>query len=233
MVKIYEKYDKLEKPIVKLSDAIKSLLSLSNKDQENIMKGVSYVLGDELDTIEAFISTVKMTRISKDDEYDDVEENVEDEEEDPDQWSDTDEEDIEDDEDELEPPTVGDIVNNDSEADRSFIEPVDLTEKIEVPTELMNKYSRKYLKRAGGKQVRLSLSEVLQWCLLLQKYLKTMGGRAPVLDVYNVIDEYSKNNFDKDIISRYIYDFLSGHSHRRITAEFFHKNSINRTIYLN
>jgi TATA-binding protein-associated factor Taf7 len=110
MVKIYEKYDKLEKPIVKLSDAIKSLLSLSNKDQENIMKGVSYVLGDELDTIEAFISTVKMTRISKDDEYDDVEENVEDEEEDSDQWSDTDEEDIEDDEDELEPPTVGDIV---------------------------------------------------------------------------------------------------------------------------
>lgn len=230
MVKIYEKYDKLEKPIVKLSDAIKSLLALSNRDQENIMKGVSYVLGDELDTIEAFISTVKMTRIK-----DDVEETVDEEEEedDPEQWSDTDEEDAEYDEDELEPPTVGDIVDNDSEADRSFIEPIDLTKKIEVPTELINKYSRKYLNRAGGKQVKLTLDEVLQWCLLLQKYLKTMGGRAPVLDVYTVIDIYSKNNFNKEIISRYIYDFLSGHSHRRITAEFFHKNSINRTIYLN
>ena len=57
-------------------------------------------------------------------------------------------------------------------------------------------------------------------------------GCGPASELY-AIDEYSRNNFDKAIISRYIYDFLSGHSHRRITAEFFHKNSINRTIYLN
>lgn len=60
MVKIYKKYDKLEKPIVKLVDAIHALNGLNSADQKNILKGVSYVLGEEINTIEAFIAAIRI-----------------------------------------------------------------------------------------------------------------------------------------------------------------------------
>ena len=60
MVKIYKKYDKLEKPIVKLVEAIHALNGLNSADQKNILKGVSYVLGEEINTIEAFIAAIRI-----------------------------------------------------------------------------------------------------------------------------------------------------------------------------
>ena len=60
MVKIYKKYDKLEKPIVKLVDAIHALNGLNSADQKNILKGVSYVLGEEINCIEAFIAAIRI-----------------------------------------------------------------------------------------------------------------------------------------------------------------------------
>ena len=294
MVKIYKKYDKLEKPIVKLVDAIHALNALDLADQKNILKGVSYVLGEEINTIEAFIGAIRMLPTTDEEpveeakekcfatlpikfgEYEpepvgpeaadptnDVEEATETYIFDTDTCTFHAEEENTDNNDSIDysDPTSGETAKQPivkmtehfgnmtllggardgkiylCKNDPNLQTKIDSFHQIYPPDyELMKELGRYYRGTAKGPtKTLMTFEQVLTACSFVKDLLMNADEqKMPSGEVCNNLRKFLDTYFPKiKLRGENIRDLVNGHSHAKISAPFFHYNTLTRMVYIN
>ncbi len=258
MTFLHRRFDKLENPIVKLASEINKLENMEENEIKDIMNGVSYILGEELDTISDFIvkihkiwyerNTAEVTKtLDVYDEYDPRNQQQEvdnDEDCNEDCDEDCDEECFDEpDDEELDVPSLSEAVEIDSAFDRDLIggntvvDPSSIigTKALWAPSiDLIAKYS-KFKSRGSGTR-KLTNEELVFLCCYIKYILKQHNGTMMYNEVFAHCEAFNEAYFNSKLNSANIRDLLLKYTNSRISDDFFKEKTVDRNhkyIFIN
>lgn len=254
MTFLHRRFDSLENPIVELASEIGKLQYMEEKDLNDVLNGVSYILREELDKISEFIIKINKICYERDkaevakkldvyDEHDPRNQQNEDcDEEDCDEDCDEEEE-FEDeecfdepDDEELGIPSLSEAVEIDSKFDRDLIggtttvDPNSITgtKALWKPnTDLRTKYE-KFKSRGSGTR-KLNNQELLYLCCYLNYILQQHGGTLTYTEAFAHCEAFNEVYFKNKLNSANIRDLLLGYTNSRISSDFFKHKIIDRS----
>lgn len=252
MTFLHRRFDSLENPIVELASEIGKLEYMNDKDINDIMNGVSYILREELDVISDFIVKINKICYERDkaevqktldvyDEHDPRNQNGADcdgdcdEEEEFEDVIDEDDCFDEPDDDELGVPSLSEAVEIDSEFDRDLIggtsvDPCSITgtQALWAPDEALKMKYSKFKTRGSGTR-KLNNEELLSLCCYLRYILKQHNGSISYSMAFAHCEAFNEAYFNNKLNSANIRDLLLKYTNSRISDNFFKKKIIDRS----
>ena len=245
MTFLHKRFDSLENPIVELASEIGKLGYMNEKDLNDILNGVSYILREELDVISEFI--VKINKICYERDKAEVAKKLDVyDEHDPrnQQNEDCDEEDYDDeeecfdepDDDELGVPSLSEAVEIDSEFDRDLIggsttvEPSSIigTKALWAPNEALIAKYEKFRSRGSGTR-KLNNQELLFLCCYLKYIIQQHDGSITYTNAFAHCEAFNEAYLKNKLNSANIRDLLLGYTNSRISSGFFTHKIIDRS----
>ena len=253
MTFLHKRFDKLEDPIVELASEINKLEYMDEKDLEDIMNGVSYILREELDKISNFIVKINKICYERDkaevqktldiyDEHDprnqngaDCDGDCDEEEELEDVINEDDHFDEPSDE-ELGIPSLSEAVEIDSEFDRDLIggttsvDPNSIigTQTLWAPTTALRIKYEKFKSRGSGTR-KLNNEELLFICCYLKYILQQHNGSITYAEAFAHCEAFNEAYLKNKLNSANIRDLLLGYTNSRISSDFFKHKIIDRS----
>ncbi len=246
MMFLHKRFDKLEEPIVDLASEIGKLEYMGEKDLNDILNGVSYILREELDKISEFI--VKINKICYERDTAEVAKKLDIyDEHDPrnQQNEDCDEEDYDDeeeecfdepDDEELGVPSLVEAVEIDSEFDRdliggsSIVDPSSIigTKALWGPSDVLIARYEKFRSRGSGTR-KLNNQELLHLCCYLKYILQQHDGSITYTNAFAHCEAFNEAYLKNKLNSANIRDLLLGYTNSRISSGFFTHKIIDRS----
>lgn len=249
MMFLHKRFDKLEEPIVELANEIGKLEYMDEKELNDILNGVSYILREELDKISEFI--VKINRICYERDKAEVAKKLDVyDEHDPRNQQETDNEDCDEedyddeeeecfdepDDDELGVPSLSEAVEIDSEFDRdliggsSIVDPSSIidTKALWGPSDVLIMRYEKFRSRGSGTR-KLNNQELLHLCCYLKYILQQHDGSITYTDAFAHCEAFNEAYLKNKLNSANIRDLLLGYTNSRISSDFFTHKIIDRS----
>lgn len=246
MMFLHKRFDKLEEPIVELANEIGKLEYMNEKELNDILNGVSYILREELDKISEFIVKINKICYERDtaevakklvvyDEHDPRNQQETDNE-------DCDEEDYDDeecfdepDDDELGIPSLSEAVEIDSEFDRDLIggnttvDPNSIigTKALWAPNANLIAYYNTF-KSCGSGTRKLTTEELVLLCCYIKYILKQHNGSMMYNEVFAHCQAFNEAYFNSKLNSANIRDLLLKYTNSRISDDFFKEKTVDR-----
>lgn len=241
MTFLHKRFDSLENPIVELASEIGKLQYMDEKDLNDILNGVSYILREELDKISEFIVKINKICYERDkaevakklDVYDEYDSRNMDDNEDCD-----DEEkecfDKPDDE-ELGVPSLTEAVEIDSEFDRDLIggnitvDPTSITgtKALWAPSaDVLAQY--KDFKSRGSGTRKLTTEELVSLCCYIKYILKLHNGSMMFNAALGHCKAFNEAYFNNRLSIANIKDLLLKYTNCRISDDFFKLKIVDR-----
>lgn len=250
MMFLHKRFDKLEEPIVELANEIGKLEYMNEKELNDILNGVSYILREELDKISEFIVKINKICYERDtaevakkldvyDEHDPRNQFAFNDEEDCDEDSD-DEEEFEDydepDDEELGVPSLSEAVEIDSEFDRDLIggstivDPNTIigTKALWAPNDALIAKYEKFRSRGSGTR-KLNNQELLFLCCYLKYIIQQHDGSITYTNAFAHCEAFNEAYLKNKLNSANIRDLLLGYTNSRISSGFFTHKIIDRS----
>lgn len=244
MTFLHRRFDSLENPIVELASEIGKLQYMDEKDLNDVLNGVSYILREELDKISEFIVKInkicyerdKAEVVKKLDVYD---------EHDPrnQQNEDCDEEDCDEeeeyfdepDDEELGIPSLSEAVEIDSEFDRDLIggsttvDPSSVigTKALWAPSAALIAHYNTF-KSCGSGTRKLTTEELVFLCCYIKYILKQHNGSMMYNEVFAHCEAFNEAYFNNKLNSANIRDLLLKYTNSRISDDFFKEKTVDR-----
>jgi len=251
MMFLHKRFDKLEEPIVELANEIGKLEYMNEKELNDILNGVSYILREELDKISEFIVKINKICYERDtaevakkldvyDEHDPRNQFAFNDEEDCDEDCDDEEEFEEEcfdepDDEELGVPSLSEAVEIDSEFDRDLIggstavEPSSIigTEALWAPNANLIAYYNTF-KSCGSGTRKLTTEELVLLCCYIKYILKQHNGSMMYNEVFAHCQAFNEAYFNSKLNSANIRDLLLKYTNSRISDDFFKEKTVDR-----
>lgn len=251
MMFLHKRFDKLENPIVDLASEINKLKNMKENELNDVMNGVSYILGEELEVISDFIMKINRIWYERNkaevkktldvyDEYDPRNQQQETGNEDCDEDCD-DEEEFEEcfdepDDEELGVPSLTEAVEIDSEFDRDLIggstivDPNSIigTKALWAPNEALIAKYEKFRSRGSGTR-KLNNQELLFLCCYLKYIIQQHDGSITYTNAFAHCEAFNEAYLKNKLNSANIRDLLLGYTNSRISSGFFTHKIIDRS----
>lgn len=247
MMFLHRRFDSLENPIVELASEIGKLQYMDEKDLNDVLNGVSYILREELDRISEFIVKINNICYERDkaevakkldiyDEHDprnqfafNCDEDSDDEEAFEEECFD------EPDDEELGVPSLSEAVEIDSAFDRDLIggnttvDPNSIkgTKAVWAPNDALIAKYEKFRSRGSGTR-KLNNQELLFLCCYLKYILQQYDGSISYTNAFAHCEAFNEAYLKNKLNSANIRDFLLGYTNSRISSDFFTHKIVDR-----
>lgn len=249
MMFLHKRFDKLEEPIVEFANEIGKLEYMNEKELNDILNGVSYILREELDKISEFIVKINKICYERDtaevakkldvyDEHDPRNQfafNCDEEDCDEEDYDDEEEYFDEPDDDDLGVPSLSEAVEIDSEFDKDLIggnTTVDPSSIIGIkavwaPNDALIAKYEKFRSRGSGTR-KLNNQELLFLCCYLKYILQQYDGSISYTNAFAHCEAFNEAYLKNKLNSANIRDFLLGYTNSRISSDFFTHKIVDR-----
>lgn len=246
MTFLYKRFDSLENPIVELASEIGKLQYMDEKDLNDVLNGVSYILREELDKISEFIVKINKICYERDkaevtkklDVYDEHDpRNRNQQNEDYDEECDDEEEDCfdEPDDEELGVPSLSEAVEIDSKFDialiggNTIVDPSTITgtKALWAPNATLIARYETFKSRGSGTR-KLTTEELVLLCCYIKYILKQHNGSMVFNEVIAHCKAFNEAYFNNRLSIANIKDLLLKYTNSRISDDFFRLKIVDR-----